>query len=265
VPPAVLRKSNERARQAEEAARQREQEAQAEREQRLILEARVNDLNARLNSQSVPKPVAEKPAPKPDMFADPEGYEQWIRAEARKDAETLVREQFSSFHQQQQEQAAVRVNDSLSAAAKGERGFEFHPAFQAFTSLDPRRPEVQNLARQIYSAPDPGAALFSWWDANGGEQYREQLRERLLGRQQERDDRQRDEPEPRRRERDDRDDRGERPRRAQQAPRHEVRLPSSVRRMPSLNSAGGAQRQQTVDPEMLDGSEASIAAYAFKR
>lgn len=247
VPPARLREAND-------ARRAAEKERDDLRYEMQTLNARFNDMQARLNQPQQPQaqaPAQVQAPQKPDMFADPEGYENWVIAEAERRAEAKIDARFSRQTEQQQQREMERVNGALHAAATGERGFEFHPAFQKLTSQDARDPKVRQLVQSIYTAPDPGKALFDWWDNEGGGQdFRDQVAERLgflepqapRGRQQQR--------EPMR------------------EARHETRLPgqASRSRLPSLNSAhGGGGRQQVVDPEMYDGSESSIADYAFRR
>jgi hypothetical protein len=235
IPPSRLREESERARQAE----QREQDAIRRLE---IMEARFNDMQARLNVPPPAKTDKQEPAPKPDMFAEPEKYEQWVLDQAEQRAAQRFNAQFAERDRQAQERQNARVDDSLNTAARGDRGWEFQAAYSRLTSLDPKNPADRATVQRIYGAPDPATALFDWWDQNGGEQYREHVISQLMPRQ-------RGEP------------RGER--RQVQQPRHEIRQPQRIMR--SLNSASGSNSSRVSDPDMLDGSESSVFEYATKR
>lgn len=231
IPPARLRAEAQQRRQAE----QREQELQRRYE---VLEARFNDMQTRLNAPQPPK-KDEQPAPKPDMFADPEKYEQWVLDQAEQRAAKRLETQLAERDRQQQEINNRRVDESLSSAARGERGFEFQAAYNRLTALDPRNPQARSTVQSIYNSPDPARALFDWWEENGGPEYREQILAQLAPRQQ-------------------RSDR----RPVQQQPRHEIRGPKPLR---SLNSAHGSNSQRVSDPDMLDGSDSSVFDYATRR
>jgi hypothetical protein len=235
VPPSRLREATTRAREAEERLLAAE---------RTIAEynGRLAELSARVNAPPPRQP--EAPAPKPDMFAEPERYEAWVLEQATARANARIEERLNSFQQQQQQREAQRVDQSLADAARGERAFEFQAAYNSLTALDPRSPRDQATVRSIYNAPDPAKALFDWWDRNGGEEYRAQVYEQLAPRIQQRQ------------QRAPQNGMG----RAQ--PRQEFR---PAQRLPSLNSATGSNVQRTADPEMLDGSEGSIFRYGAAR
>ena len=153
VPSSRLREQSERTRQAEAQARE-------EREARIRLEERLAALerNGRPNGQQPEGPQ------KPDMFADPEGYERWLR---------------SDIDRQNNER---RVNGSFSEAAE-EHGETFQTAFQALRATgDP------NLVSSIVGSHNPGRELMRWHDRQGllrdigndPAAYRQRLAQELL-------------------------------------------------------------------------------------
>lgn len=239
-----------RLREATEKTRQVEQERDQYRTQVTTLEARFNDLLQRVNSGQVGPPANTAPqaAPvKPDMFSDPEGYERWVIGQAEERAQARVNQALADRDRQQQEQVNSRVDQSFNEAARGPRSFEFQPAYNALTSLNPKDPQAQKLVRGIFNSPDPKEALFAWWDENGGEDFRDNIA-RQLGFK----------AEPQRRQR--RDDGGDRE--VRQQVRHEIRPARTLR---SLNSASGGNSNRVSDPDMLDGSEGSVFDYATRR
>jgi hypothetical protein len=241
-----LREEKERRRQLEQTV--------AEYNTRMAeMSGRMAEMSARLNAPP-PRPAAEvQPPPKPDMFADPVAYENWVLAEAERKAEAKIDQRFSNFEQRQQQREIQRVDRNLEATARGPRAFEFSAAYNALTSLDPRDRNAQAVVAGICNAPDPGKALFDWWDANGGPEYRDQILNQLLPEDQR--------PANRGNGRNG-TPQANRGGRQQQQIRHEIRPPQ---RLPSLNSATGSNSQRMSDPEMLDGSEASIFRYGTAR
>lgn len=127
VPPSRLR---------EEAAARRAAEAETRE-----LRARLENLE-RNQRQAPPQQQPERPA-RPDIFADPEGWERQTRAEIENSISTRY------------------VNASL-ADARDEHGEKFDQAFQALTALDPRDPAAQATVVQIYNSPNPGKAVMRW-------------------------------------------------------------------------------------------------------
>lgn len=230
IPPGRLRQEADQRRAAEERANTLER-------QLAEMNGRLAELSARQNA-SQPKPQQQERPPKPDMFSDPEGYERWVLEEAERRADDRLQRGFAQFEQRQQQMSAQRVDQSLAEAASGPRGFEFSAAYGALTRLSPNDPAARATVARIYNSNDPAAALFDWWENNGGPEYRDQILQQLMPQQP----RQRMAP--------------------QNQPRHVIRPPQ---RLPSLNSATGSNRQQTADPEMLDGSEAGIFAYGSRR
>jgi hypothetical protein len=216
-----------------------------------ILEARFNDMQARLNAPQPQKREEQATPPKPDMFSEPEKYEQWIFERARESA----RQDINQTLAQRDEQARVNFNDnvdrSLHAAMTGARSVESQFAYNTLRNLNSQDPQARALVQSIVYAQDPGGALLHWWDNSG---VREQVIGQLTG-QDPRQDRGRDErrPAPRRsREREDR----------YEEPRHEIRPARSLR---SLNSASGGGSHRVSDPDMLDGSERSVFDFATRK
>lgn len=234
-PQVPLRQEREKRRAAEERERAALTEAAELRRQMAEMNGRLTEISARVNAPA-PKPET-KPTPKPDMFADPEGHERWLMAEAERRAEQRLEQRFQTFQQQQQFERETILNDNLNATANGQRGMEFQAAYRAMTSL-PRDANSAALVTRITRSPDPGQAILDWFQDNGAEEWRSDMA-RQLGFE-----------EPRRRN-------GSRERVPQQ-PRHEVRLP------PSLNAARGGGRQQINDPEMLDDTDESVFRFATR-
>jgi hypothetical protein len=248
IPPERLRHEAEQRRQAEQRAIEADQRY-------LTLEARFNDMQQRINApqpQQRTEPAA--PPPKPDMFVEPEKYEQWIIERANEAALQNVQRIFAHRDEQQRVAFNQNVDRSLQAAKVSERGFEFDAAYSALLKLNPQNPADRATVQSIVYSQDPGRTLFDWWDKNGGEDYREALIARLTGQEPRRqaDDRDRGERRPARRSRDDRNDQ----------PRHEIRPARPLR---SLNSASGGGSHRVSDPEMLDGSDTSVFDFATRR
>jgi hypothetical protein len=202
------------------------------RMQLATLEARFNDLNARLNGQAQRPRQTGSPteAGRPDMFTHPDAYECWLLDRATRDA-------VSHLQQQQQAERVAHVDQSFARATRGERGFEFGPAYTALASLDAGNPAHRALVRGICEAPDPARALLDWWDDNGGPQFRERILAQIAPRMH-----------PGSRER------------AQ--PRYAFRPAQSL---PSLNGATGSNAQRVHDPDMDNNSDASVFDFATRR
>jgi hypothetical protein len=248
IPPGRLRAEADRARQAE----QREQEWQRRHE---VLEARFNDMQARINTPPPQRADPQAPPPKPDMFAEPEKYEQWVLDRADERAAQRMQAVFNQRDEAQRQQFNDNVERSMAAAERGPRGFEFRAAYNALLQLNNTNPQDRSTVQSIVYSRDPAGALFEWWDANGGEAFRETLIAQLQGRNN------RDQGDRRgtqaRREREDRStDRYE------ERPRHVVR---PARPMRSLNGAAGGSSHRVSNPEMLDGSEGSVFEFATRR
>jgi hypothetical protein len=84
---------------------------------------------------------------KPDMFSDPDGYERWMLAEARRQSGV------NEFNE-------ARINGSMAAAHR-EFGQDFAQAYNDIrTGLDPSNPGHRNLVMNVINSPDPGRALM---------------------------------------------------------------------------------------------------------
>lgn len=224
--------------------RQTREELRAERERTQRLEAELAAL--RIARQQAP-PAPQEPTVKPDMFADPEGYEKYVLDQATQRAMAQV--------------TAQRLESSL-AEAHADHGEEFTFAYnQAKAILDrgPGDAEARALHARINNSPDPGRSLMRWAEPKLAE-YREQQAA------------QEDEQFARMAEARGLDPRMiarmvAKPHPGRLAEREIVdgRSQQSGRRMPpSLNSQTGNGAQMRYDPRGVDGSEGAIFDDAFR-
>lgn len=238
-----------RLREETRARQQAENEAAELRRHMAEMNGRLTELSARVNAPPRQQQT-EAPAPKPDMFAEPERYEAWVLDQAERRALEKMDQRFQSLEQRQTQQVVQRVDASLNEAARGPRSFEFTAAYNALTSLDARDPRNRAIVGKVFNAGDNAEqALWDWWDRNGGQEYRDQILDQLNPRERRAQERE-----------FSREDRG----RGRGEVRHEIRR---GQRLPSLNSASGSMRSrsQVQDPEMSDGSEESIFRFAARR
>jgi hypothetical protein len=160
-----------RSRLKEETAKLRtiEETAKADRERYqsdlAALNRRLDEMAARPAVQ--PAPVAAKvepaaPAPKPDMFTDPDKYEQWVLNQARQNAA--------------QEMGKVVTEKFVTASmadAHETHGDEFVKAYENLTGINPVTNQVvrqidrsdpvrQAEINRVVTAPNPGRALMKW-------------------------------------------------------------------------------------------------------
>jgi hypothetical protein len=165
VPRSRLNEEASKRREVEETARVATERASKLESDLAALNKRLDDLLARPAPQ--PQPVAAKvepaaPAPKPDMFAEPEKYEAWVLEQARANAASemgkVVTERFVS---------------ASMADAHETHGDEFVKAYENLTGINP---VTQQVVRQIdrtdpvrmgeiqrvINAPNPGRALMNW-------------------------------------------------------------------------------------------------------
>lgn len=287
VPAGRLREESERRRAAEE--------RQMELERRLLEQnGRLEELSRRVNAppaqpQLTPeqrRQQEEAADPRPDMFLEPEKYEQWVFRQAEKRAEQRFQQGMTAYQQEQFAREAERVESAIRyAATEGPRAMEVDPAYRLLLNYCQQNPrEGGVIARRLIAAGDDAAnVLLQFWDDNGGQEWREDMIARLSG----------EDPRDRRGRQEDGDRRDNRTRggrydddprspnyndtrpsngrgqsreqsRRDDGPRHETRIPSSLRRNPpSLNAARGGGNQRIANPAMYDNSEASVAAYAF--
>jgi hypothetical protein len=226
-----------RLREEADARRRFEQENTELRRQLAEINGRMTEMSARMNAPPPPRP--EAPPPKPDMFADPEGYERWIRAEALRDSRNemaLMREQMRQEMQQRDlYYAQQRANMSFEAAEKRDPD-KFDRAYGRLTVLRASNMQAtEPIIQQLMQSADPGAELLRWWDStDAGQDYSARVRRYNGG---------------------------------QQRPRHETHLPETMRRNypPSLNAQGGSSRQRVTDPEAYDDTDDSVFRFATKR
>jgi hypothetical protein len=91
--------------------------------------------------------VPPSPVAKPDMFADPEGWERWVINEATR----------RSGHA---EHNHARFNSQMQQAAEL-YGDDFQQAWQDITSMDQNDPSARQAIQTVVNSPNPGAALMS--------------------------------------------------------------------------------------------------------
>jgi hypothetical protein len=243
VPSSRLREVNDRARMIE-----------------TEMTSRLDAINARidalLNARQAPQGQRDQqqtgterqtPRQAPDMFADPEGYRQFVLDEAAKLADERVARAVGSIRQEQQQAQEARLNAAFEAEATSPRAYEFNTAYRDLTSLDPNVPGNRTLVNRITSSPDPVKALYEWWEKDSHPDYIDNVRNQVRshyapargnGRQVEQ--------------------RGF-DRQTQPEPRREWRNPRS------LNGATGGGSQHRDDARGLDGSDQSIFGSAFGR
>jgi hypothetical protein len=209
-----------------------------ERGRRQALERQLAELQGRLAERQAidqPKPQAtEKPA-KPDMFADPEGWEKATRAEILAEANKLINDQRTA------------VVDESMAEAKAKHGDVFDAAYQAL--IDGKNdPATFAAGRRILASRDPGEALMKWHQqqqvvrdiGNDPLAYREKLKQEIMA------------------------ELNVRPGRARASAERPQNVIQPARRMPSLNgTAGGSSHRGARDPNGLDDSQEAFNAFAF--
>lgn len=241
IPPRVVRDLGNRARTAEG-------EAEDLRAQLRDMQVRFDNLTLQLARPPQPQPARTEPKPKPDMFTDPAAYEAWVIEQAEAKASARIDERLGAFQRDQQQETQQRINENLNAASRGPRGYEFNRAYDDLTSL-PRTAENAALVRRLTLSADPAKAILDWWEQDSNPEYIEYVRNQI---------RQAYEPPQQRQRGFDRGPSGGRQQQPQQQPRREYRLPS-------LSSASGTRSQHVSDPEMSDGSEASVFRYGAGR
>jgi hypothetical protein len=163
IPHARLKEETAKLREVETARKADQDRHSAEL---AALNKRFDEMLARQSVQQ-PQPVAAKvepaaPAPKPDMFTDPDKYEQWVldraRENAAQDVGKIVTERF--------------VTASM-ADAHETHGDEFVKAYENLTGINPVTNQVvrqinradpvrQAEINRVVTAPNPGRALMAW-------------------------------------------------------------------------------------------------------
>jgi hypothetical protein len=111
-------------------------------------EAWEQNLLAQARGEGIPPVTGYGASPwqKPDQFAEPEKYEQWLLAEARRQSGV-------------NEYNAMRVNASMAAAHR-EHGEAFEAAYNTLRNLDPNDPRQRDMVLSVLNSPDPGRAAL---------------------------------------------------------------------------------------------------------
>lgn len=154
-----LKVARQQAREAEERAKTAETERDAVKSEMATLNAKLDGILAGLNRPAPQAPKIQEPTQKPDMFADPDGYERWLRADIERG------------HLERQQATESRLVEASMADARELHGEKFDKAYQALTSQNPQDPAARALVARIWSAPNAGRAMMNWW------QQQETLRE----------------------------------------------------------------------------------------
>lgn len=132
----------------------------SERERRQEAERRAAEYERELAAIRRARTEAEAAQARPEMpdpYVDPEGYAQWVREEARREAEEVRRE------------ATIQRLDASFEDAKEQHGERFTKAYEA--AMAEKASGNRQLVDRIAKSPNPGRALMKWY----GEQ--EALRE----------------------------------------------------------------------------------------
>lgn len=132
----------------------------SERERRQEAERRAAELDRELAAIRRARTEAEAAQARPEMpdpYVDPEGYAQWVREEARREAEEVRRE------------TTIQRLDASFEDAKEQHGERFTQAYEA--AMAEKASGNRQLVDRIAKSPNPGRALMKWY----GEQ--EALRE----------------------------------------------------------------------------------------
>lgn len=229
IPSGRLREESDKRRQAEAEA--------AEKDQRLTaLQREFEALKAGLTQRPQAQAQQQQKVDVPDMFADPEGYTRHVIEQAN-------------------QLANMRLVEGSLADAADTHGDKFKAAYEELQNIG--RSEKQQFSTsatvsRIWNSPNPGKALMNWHQqqatlrevGNDPAAYKEKLRTDLLK---------------------DPEFLASAIEAAKALARQgdNGRSRSTTRLPPSLNSQTGGSHQVS-DPEMDDGSEASVFDYATK-
>jgi hypothetical protein len=234
----------------EERARRRAAEAERDglKSQLDQLTGRLQGLETRVNQPPPqPRPPVQQQQEQgpPDMFADPEGYQNWLEQRTEARIQARINEVRSS-----------QLNEAM-LEARAEYGADFDEAYTALVQ-GRQDPVVFREGQRIVNARDPGKALMNWHnkqkamaaigdDPNGYiERERERIRTELLN-----------DPETRKTILAEM--------RAQARTGGNDGRPQAPRpRMPSLNGASGGNSHRVADADMLDNSDNSVFAFATR-
>jgi hypothetical protein len=203
-------------------------------QERDTLRAQVAAFQAHLLTQQQQQKPPQQEAPQPDIWSDPEAWAANQRAQ--------ITHELTSRH----------VNAAL-AEAHEEHGDEFVAAYKTLTSLNPGDPMARAVVQRIWDAPNPGKSLMRWYgeqkilreSAGDPAAYRQRVAREIMS-----------DPEFRRQILSDM--RGEATRADGGRPRTSTRLPKS------LNGASGSGSMHASNPDLYDGSDKSIFAFAMR-
>jgi hypothetical protein len=153
VPSSRLREETAKRTAAETERDQAKQDALQARQDVAGLNKRLDDLMTAIASGRALQPQQDKQQQEeqaPDIFADPEGYRQF-----------MDRKIAGMGEQSNARLDALRVEMSMQGAHE-RHGEAFNEAYKAVTSLDKNNPNDVQTVRRIWASPNPGRALISW-------------------------------------------------------------------------------------------------------
>lgn len=156
IPPARLRETAERARAAEAKLAESDSRNRALSDKLDLVMRQIDDLRRAPMQQPQPK-VEAKEDPRPDKFADPDGYDAWNDRRLEK-AVAAVRDELSAA----QTGFTTRLFDMNMAAAHEVHGEKFEAAYKALALAITHGPEGQQARDRVFASPNPGGALMQW-------------------------------------------------------------------------------------------------------
>ncbi len=124
--------------------------------------------------QPQPQQQQEQPDPEPDFLTYPDQWKDWNTRNAQKIARSEVQRSMSEFERRNVERSFQGLDEHMADAANGPRSYEFHEAY-ARLQRDHRNPDNQQLVNRMLRSADPMKLLWSWWERNGGPEYRDQV------------------------------------------------------------------------------------------
>lgn len=248
VPPARLREETARARAAEAERDALKAAREDDRREREAIKAQMDLLARQVMQRQQPQtqqPKVEAPQ-RPDMFADPDGYNAWVE------------NQIARVRSETSEDYSKRLINMNLAHTREVHGEKFDAAYQEIISAAQAEPEARIAIQKIWHSDNPGGELLRWHRDRvtlrevGGdpESYKQKLRDEtraaLLA-----------DPEFRKEMlaglRADASGNGA------VAPRHVTRVPTNLR---SLNSASGSSHVTDQEPD--DGSDDALFQHALR-
>lgn len=154
VPSGRLREETDKRKTAETERDNALREAQQTRTEVAGLHKRLDELMVAIANGRAAQPQQQQPQEEqaPDIFENPDGYRQFMeRKIAGMGEQTNARLD------------ALRVEMSMQAAHE-RHADTFTEAYKAVTSLDKTNPNDVQTVRRIWSSPNPGRALVSWYN-----------------------------------------------------------------------------------------------------